>query len=109
MKAFYSHLIIIEDIHSALAEYEMDLAERQELLTLAEQILHHHTLNVVLNHLPAEKHDHFLNGIENDLESDQWMEFLKTEIKTDIEAAIKDQADKIKKEILTEIKRSKRV
>jgi hypothetical protein len=109
MKAFYSHLIIIEDIHSALGEYEMDQAERQELLTLAEQILHHHTLNVVLNHLPPEKHSHFLEGIETDIENTKWLEFIKAEIKADVELAIKTQAEKIKKEILVEIKRSKRV
>lgn len=108
MKVFYSHLIIMDDIVSSLDEYRIDETERQELLALAEQILHHHTLNVVLNHLPKDKHQTFLEKAEQDPESPQLLEFLKSEIKIDIEAAIAAQAKKIKQEILQEIKRSKR-
>lgn len=108
MKAFYHELIVFEDVSGALDEFVLDESEKSELLSLAEQILHHHTLNVVLNALPKEKHNAFLEGIEQDPENPKWLEFLKAEIQSDITTAIQAQAKKIKAEILAEIKRSKR-
>jgi hypothetical protein len=108
MKVFYSHLIILDDVVAQLDEYQIEASEREELVTLVEQIMHHHALNVVLNHLPKEKHPEFLEGMEKDPGNSQWLDFLKKEIKGDIESAIRQQSEKIKKEVLLEIKRSKR-
>jgi len=108
MKVFYSHLVIVDDVIKELSAWEIPDIERDEMHKLIEETLHHHTLNVILNHLPAGRHQEFLDIFEKSPESSELMAILKKEIQTDIESAIKTQSERIKKEILLEIRRSKK-
>jgi len=108
MKVFYSHLVVIEDLTSELDKWEIASEEKAEMLQLIEETLHHHTLNVILNHLPGHKHNEFLENLENNPENGEMLQWLKSEISGDIEAAIKVQADRIKKELLLEIRKSRK-
>ena len=107
MKYFYHHLIQIEDVTSLLDDHDLDQLEKEELLNLIDQIVHHHTLNIIFKHLPKDKHKAFLTAFHATPHDKQLLDYLKKEIKIDIESAIRTQADKIKKEILSEIKKSK--
>lgn len=109
MKTFYHHLTFIDDILTELDGYHMDRLDREEIVELVHQIMLHHSLNVILNHLPRQHHETFLEAFKADPTDERHWELLRAEIKEDIEAAIKSQAEKIKKEILLEVKRSKRV
>ncbi len=108
MKAFYSHLVIIEDVLTELDNWDIPVEEKAELVTLIEQTLHHHTLNIILSHLPEELHDEILTKMEDSPGDSKLMELIKKEIKVDIEEAIKNQAARIKKEILQEIRHSRK-
>lgn len=89
----------LQEIISQLDSYDIDPIEKVELIDLIHQTYHHHVLNVVLNYLPHEHHESFLSGAKS-------LDSLKKEIKIDIDKAILAQAERIKKEILIEIKRS---
>lgn len=108
MKVFYSHLVVIEDLTAELDKWLIPAEEKTEMLQLIEETLHNHTLNVILNHLPGHKHQVFLENFEKNPENAELMALLKAEIKEDIEAAIKTQAERIKKELLLEIHRSRK-
>lgn len=107
MKYFYHSLIPIEDVTSLIDAHDLEKEEKEELLNLIDQIIHHHTLSVIFKHLPKNKHDAFLTAFRATPHDKQLLDFLKIEIKTDIELAIRTQAEKIKKEILLEIKKSR--
>lgn len=107
MKYFYHHLIQVEDVTSRVDTHDLGQEEKEELLDLVDQIVHKHTLNIILKHLPKDKHDHFLKKFQATPHDKQLLEYLKKEIKSDIESAIRTQAEKIKKEILSEIKKSR--
>ena len=95
MNYFFDHLIIIDEAISALDAYDLPSQERAELVDLIHQTTHHHILNF-LTKFQATPHDPEL------------LAFLKREIKADIESEIKIQAVRIKKEILAEIKKSRK-
>jgi hypothetical protein len=105
-KLFYDHLVVREEIDIELDKFAIDAEEKAELIELIDQTLHHHVLNVIFNHLPKDKHPEFvkkLHGSPCDLEL---IDYLKIYAHPEIESKIRDQAAKIKKEIMGEIKKS---
>jgi len=60
-KIFYDYLIKIEEITVELEGYEMTVEEKEEFITLIDETLHNHTLNVILSNLPQERHEDFLS------------------------------------------------
>jgi len=107
-KIFYDHLVIREEIDFELNRFQVDPEEQEELISLIDQTLHHHILNVILNHLPKEKHHEFISRLHADPNDDTLIDYLKTHAHPEIEAEIKKQAAKIKKEILADLKKSSR-
>jgi hypothetical protein len=103
---FYDHLLPHQEISEFLDKYPLDSEEKAELLALVDELFHHHTLNVILNHLPQEHHQTFVMNFHQAPFDSQLMAFLKSQISADIEQAIKTQAERVKKEILTEIKKT---
>ena len=106
-KIFYDHLIIREEITAQLDLHKVDPEEREELLQLVDETLHHTTLNVILNHLPKEHHPEFMSKFHSAPHDESLLDYLQQKITADIQSEIKIQAAKIKKEILQEIKKSR--
>lgn len=104
-KIFYDHLVVREEIIKELDKYEIDAVEREEIVRLSDETLHHHTLDVILRSLPKEKHSDFLHKFHQSPGDEGLLEYLKQEVE-DIEKLISIEAKKVKKEILAEIKRS---
>jgi len=107
-QSIFHHLTLVEEIITEIDMHDLTTEERDELVDLAQKTIHHHTLTTVLDHLPPQKHHEFITKYKNDPENKELLAWLKSEIKIDIEAAIKTQAAKIKKEILAEIKRARK-
>jgi hypothetical protein len=101
-KVFYDHLVIREEIDCVLNNYRLDKEEKEELIQIIDQTLHHHILNVVLNHLPKDIHREFIELLNKDPGSDALMDLLKIH-SPEVEFEIKKQAQKVKREILDEI------
>lgn len=57
---FYDHLIIVEEIHFVLDDLSVSVEEKQQLLDLFDETMHHTVLTVLLDLLPADKRDTFL-------------------------------------------------
>jgi len=51
-KLFFDHLVIREEITAHLDTFVMDQEEKEEIIRIIDENLHHHVLNVILNHLP---------------------------------------------------------
>lgn len=102
---FYDHLVIREDIEIELDRYKIDLNDREEILRLADETLHHEVLNVILTKLPKEKHHQFLTHFHKNPADPKLLTDLKKDI-ADIEEEIKKVAARVKKEILSEVKKA---
>ena len=106
-KVFYDHLVIREEIDCELNNYKLDKEEKDELIEIIDQTLHHHILNVILNHLPKDKHSEFISRLHASPGNDDLMEYLKTEIGPYIEEEIKKHARIVKAELLSEIRKAR--
>ena len=108
MTYFYDHLVLIEEITSELDVYDLPPEERAEIMGLIHHTTHQHILNVILNHLPRQHHENFLAKFQTTPHDPELLALLKKEIKTDIISEIRIQAARIKKELLAEIKKSRK-
>ena len=103
-KVFYDHLIVREEIDLELEKYELSTVEKEELIQLIDETLHHEILNLVLANLPVEKHEEFLQQFHNDPENEHHLIYIKRITGKDLSKLIKQEAQKVKKEILSQIK-----
>ncbi len=105
-KTFADHILQIEQIHTHIDIYVSHPDEKQELKKIIEEIFTHHLLDLSLTHLPKTHHDEFLALLKKDLSDPKILKFLKEKIELDIEKEISHMSEKLKKEILTDIKKS---
>lgn len=108
-KIFYDHLIVIEEITAILDGHHLTQSERHDLLNYIDQTLHHHILDTILTHLPAEYHTEFLSRFHDTPHDPKIMFFLQEHGKVNMERAILKEANRVKKEILSMIETSKRI
>jgi len=108
MKKFYDHLVVRDELIVELDKHQLMVEEREELIMLIDENLHHQVLDVVLTHLPKDKHEHFFTKLQADPADETILVFLKESVEIDIEEEIKTRAKKVKYELLGEIKRAKK-
>lgn len=106
-KIFYDHLTVTDEVIIELDKNKFDLVERQEIVELIDENIHHNILNVILKNLPKEKHEEFLLAFHHKPDDPNLLDYLKKEVK-DIEKIISDAAKEVKKELLAEIKNAQR-
>jgi hypothetical protein len=105
---FYDHLIKIKEISEELGKYRLTAVEQEEILNTLDEHVHHRVLDVILQKLPKEKHEVFLHKLHDKPHQLELLEELKKDVK-DIEKLISQEGEKIKKEILAEIKRAQKM
>ncbi len=102
-KLFFDHLVIREEIDIYLDSCRISDEEKAELVQIIDQTLINHILNVILNHLPKNKHAHFVAEFHAAPHDTGHLDYLRLHAHPEIEAEIKRHAQKIKQEILGEI------
>lgn len=107
-KIFYDHLVVVEEVTEKLEKYDLDAVSLQELVLLIGETLHQEILDLILTHLPDNLHEDFLARFYRDPGDAGLLDYLKTHTGKDIEKLIKLEAQKVKREILAEIKSAKR-
>lgn len=103
-KIFYDHLVLREEVTIELDKYNLAREEREELIQLVDETLHHQVLNTILTHLPKEKHREFLEKFHQAPHDEKLLDYIKN-----FEEEIIKTAKKIKSELLSEIKKSAKV
>jgi hypothetical protein len=106
-KLFYDEIITLNELTSHLDEFNIDDEEKLELLNLIDEIFHHNLLNVILNHLPKVHHSEFIDKLTANPGDAQLIEFIQTRVEVDITNVLKKQSDRIKSDLLNEIKKHK--
>lgn len=102
-KIFYDKLILIDEITSELAESE----DRDELIAIIHDTFHHHILDLVLTHLPRPHHEEFLDLYRKSPHAESLIDYINQRIDRDIKLEIQSLAQKLKKDILLDIHKSK--
>lgn len=104
-KLFYDHLLVINEIVVELDG--IDLKDRQEFLGIIDETLHHHVLDVILTHLPKEHHESFLDRFHKAPNDPTLLSSIQKLTAVDIEKAITERVQKIKKKTLSAINRAR--
>ncbi|MFZ5844850.1 MAG: hypothetical protein ACOY0S_00065 [Patescibacteria group bacterium] len=107
-KIFYDHLIVFEEVIAELDRHPLNPQERQELIALIDETMHHHILDLILSHLPREHHETFLSRFHQAPHNPKLLVFLREVIAIDIEAAIRARAQEVKKQTLAAIHKSRK-
>jgi hypothetical protein len=81
----------------------MSSEEREEVMELMEDILHHRIIHGILDILPEEHHDEFVILVSKNTDGEEPMRFLKGKTEYDPEIKIITTAEMVKKEILLEV------
>lgn len=104
-KLFYDHLIVIEEITAVLSEHKLKPAEKAKLLALMDATLQHEILDVILTYLPREKHEEFLTKFRAAPHDTKLLQYLNDTAAVNIELAILDRANKIKRKFRASVTR----
>lgn len=104
-KLFYDHLIEIDELEDLIRAQEVESEEKEELYHLVDEMIHHRVLGCILDHLPKEHHEEFLtrfHSAPNDMRIIVFIQ-IKTPREIDMEEKIREEIQKLKKELLEEL------
>lgn len=90
---FYDHLLDLTDL-------EKHLGKDEELMLIAKKTLRNHALVSILQVLPKDKHDNFLQAFSQEPSDTRHWEYLRKHITSDLEKIIKTEVTRAKKDIL---------
>lgn len=77
MSVFYDHLVGLEEVNQALQQYIPDEAERESILQLVDQTVHHTVLETIFSLLPHNQHEVFLLRFKEDPASHTHLSYLR--------------------------------
>ncbi|MDO8503576.1 MAG: hypothetical protein Q7S60_02705 [bacterium] len=107
-KIFYDRFIILEEIEVELDNLGLEAEERQELDQLIDEMIHHRVLDRILTHLPKEHHIEFLERFHKAPYDESLIDYLNEKVERSVEEHVREEIGQLKKEILEDVKSSKK-
>lgn len=101
-KFFWDHLYHLDEVKLTLDKHGLKEEEKIQLLEVVGQTIHLRVVDIILTHLPKEKHQQFLDAFSSEPHHPGLLENLKKDI-TDLETKIITVAHQVKQEILKEL------
>ena len=104
-KLFFDHLIVWEEIDKEIKKVPLNREEKDELWKLLDEISSNRILTSILDKLPLEHHEEFLDRFEKAPYDEGIFTYLKEKIGENIEELIKQEIGDLAYELLQDIKR----
>jgi hypothetical protein len=106
-KLFFDHLIDLKDIDKEIKKVTRSSEEREELWRLVDEMVHHKVMGCILDKLPREQHEEFLDMFHKSPHDEELLlSYLKHRVGDNIEEIIKQEIGGFASDLLTEIKSS---
>jgi len=102
-KIWYDDILNLSEIESEIKKIAKSQEEREELWQIVDEIVHHKVLSCVLDHLPHEHHEVFINRFHKSPHDESLLGYLKRTIGHNIEELIRQEIGDLASEILGEI------
>ncbi len=102
-KLFYSHLINLKEIIREINKIKLQQEDQDEIYSLVDDIIHHHVFDSLLEILPEEHHEVFIEKFTIEPQNPELLEFLKIHAISDPEIKVITSAEFAKNEILLEV------
>jgi hypothetical protein len=103
-RLFFDHLVVFERINLEIKEVVTDQQEREELWNIVDEIVHHNVLSCVLDILPNEHHDDFLEKYHSHPHDSSLVDYLNEKTEDNVEDFLRERIKKLEEEILQEIR-----
>lgn len=100
---FYDHLIDWGKLDQALNALELDKNTYIEYWEHIEHVLHTEVVMVLINHLPEERHEEFLDRFHATPHDNQHLHYLASHGKGDVEMGIRIRSDELINELLKDL------
>jgi hypothetical protein len=101
-KVFYDNLVILSDLEVKISSLGLEPEEKEALSQLVEETVHFRVLTVILNALPQEHHQEFLDSFHQAPHEENLLEYLKEKIE-DIEEVIKKELKDLEQSLLEDL------
>lgn len=104
-KLFFDHLLEFKKIDKEIKRVAKTAEEREELWGLVDEIIHHKVMGCILDKLPRDNHEEFLEMFHSaPHDEDLIFGYLRDKAGGNIEDSLKEEIAKISEELLNEIK-----
>lgn len=108
-KLFFDHLVELKKIDKEIRKIAKTSGEREELWGLVDEIVHHKVMGCILDKLPRDNHEEFLEMYHKSPHDEELLfGYLKEKAGPDIEDAVKQEIGALAAELLEEINSSKK-
>jgi hypothetical protein len=106
-KLFFDHLIELKEIDKQIRKVAKTSEERHELWGLVDEIVHHKVMGCILDNLPREHHEEFLEMFHKSPHDEELLfGYLKEKVGDNIESLIRQEIGGLASELLEEIRSS---
>ena len=99
-RLFYDHLIKNEELDALVKASSETSEEREELWKLVDEIIHHKVLGCVLDHLPKEHHQEFMEKLHRAPHDNTLMDYLNDKVQKNMEEIIKQEIGELLYELI---------
>lgn len=107
-KLFFDHLLRLDDLDRKIKKITSTQEEREELWHLVDEIIHHKAMGCVLDRLPKENHEEFLEMFHKAPHDEEYLfGYLKKKIGDNIEEVLREELGNVTYEILEDALGSK--
>lgn len=106
-KLFFDHLVSLEEIEVVVKNSVSSREEAEELEKLVDELVHHRVLGCVLDKLPRQHHEEFLDLFHQSPHDEKIFDYLERRIGKSIEEEISKEVKLLEKELLSELKPNK--
>src|SRR3989304_4293940 len=90
-KLFFDHLVSLEDLEKEIKKVATSKEEKEELWGLVDEIMHHKVMGCILNKLPRDNHEEFLEMFHKHPHDEDLIDYLQEKIGENIEELIKGE------------------
>lgn len=104
-KLFFDKLVELKELDKEIKKAAKTREEREELWVLVDEIIHHKVMGCILDKLPREHHEEFLDMFAKKPHDEEYIfNYLKKKVGSDIEEIIRVEIGNLSSDLLKEIK-----
>jgi len=102
-RLFFDHLIVFEKVDMVIRNTAKNPEEKEELWGIIDKLVHSHVLIQILDKLPDENHNDFLEKYHARPFDEDLINFLNEKVEENIEDIIREAIVHLEKDILREV------
>jgi len=107
-KLFFDQLLVLDEVEGEIKKIAKTQEEKEELWGLVDEMVHHRVLGCVLDRLPRENHEEFLERFHASPQDESLLGYLKEKIGDNIDELIRQEIGDLAFELLEEIRAEKK-